>query len=104
MKHSCTYDAWFHFAKAGVSSSPASAPDACTHCIHLVGGRHRLIVVCVQVKICDADEVDILDKRGYLTICISLPKDGKIYLRKTDGIREWHKLLKVLLASPAKVI
>ena len=48
-----------------------------------------------QVKICDAEEVELLDKRGYLTICISLPREGKIYLRKTEGIRDWHKQLKV---------
>jgi len=48
-----------------------------------------------QVKMCDVEEVDLLDKRGYLTICLSLNKDGKVYLRKTEGIREWHRNLKV---------
>jgi len=50
---------------------------------------------CLQVKMCEVDEVQLLDKRGYLTICLSLAKDGKVYLRKTEGIREWHRHLKV---------
>ena len=47
------------------------------------------------MKICEIDDVDLLDKRGYLTICISLPREGKVYIRKTEGIREWHRQLKV---------
>lgn len=44
---------------------------------------------------CEVEEVELLDKRGYLTICLSLAKDGKVYLRKTEGIREWHSNLRV---------
>jgi len=40
-------------------------------------------------------EVQLLDKRGYLTICLSLAaKDGKLFLRKPEGIREWYHTLK----------
>ena len=50
--------------------------------------------------------MELLDKRGYLTICLTLGKSGlgagsgegfggKIYLRKADGIREWHESIKV---------
>ena len=42
-------------------------------------------------------EVQLLDKRGYLTICLSLAaKDGKLFLRKPEGIREWYHTLKVI--------
>ena len=42
-------------------------------------------------------EVQLLDKRGYLTICLSLAaKDGKLFLRKPEGIREWYHALKVI--------
>ncbi|CAB4065261.1 unnamed protein product [Lepeophtheirus salmonis] len=47
-----------------------------------------------KIKCGEVEDVELLDKRGYLTICISLPRDGKVYLRKTDGIREWYSLLK----------
>ena len=43
----------------------------------------------------EIDDVELLDKRGYLTICVSLVKDGKVYLRKTEGIREWFRAIRV---------
>jgi hypothetical protein len=34
--------------------------------------------------------VELLDKRGYLTICISVAREGKVFLRNTEGIRDWY--------------
>ena len=48
-----------------------------------------------QLKLADIDSVDLLDKRGYLTICISLLKEGKIYLRRPEGIKDWYTTLQV---------
>ena len=43
-------------------------------------------------------DVQLLDKRGYLTICLTLAaKDGKLFLRKPEGIRDWYQTLKVKL-------
>ena len=43
-------------------------------------------------------DVSLLDKRGYLTICLTLAaKDGKLFLRKPEGIRDWYQTLKVKL-------
>lgn len=39
--------------------------------------------------------MDLLDKRGYLTICLSLVKEGKIYLRRPEGIKDWFVALQV---------
>ena len=52
-----------------------------------------------QVKLIDIDCVDLLDKRGYLTICISQLKDGRIYLRKPEGIRDWFNKIQVRIRS-----
>ena len=41
------------------------------------------------------EEVELIDKKGYLTISLSLAKEGKILLRKPEGIREWYRDLKV---------
>ena len=41
------------------------------------------------MKLSEVDHVELLDKRGYLTICVHA-KEGKIYLRKTEGIRDWY--------------
>ena len=35
-----------------------------------------------------------MDKRGYLTICITLQREGKVYLRRADGIREWYEAIR----------
>ena len=43
----------------------------------------------------EIDDVELLDKRGYLTICVTLVKEGKVYLRKTEGIREWFRTIRV---------
>ena len=55
------------------------------------------IVFIFQIKLCDVEEVDLLDRRGYLVISISLSSrgEGKIYLRKTEGIRDWFNSLQV---------
>ena len=41
------------------------------------------------------EEVELIDKKGYLTLSISLAKDGKILLRKPEGIRDWFEDIKV---------
>ena len=51
--------------------------------------------VLFQLRMSEIDDVELLDKRGYLTICVSLVKDGKVYLRKTEGIREWFRAIRV---------
>ena len=43
----------------------------------------------------DIDGVSLLDKRGYLTICISQLREGRIYLRKQEGIRDWFNIVQV---------
>ena len=46
------------------------------------------------MKLSSIDSLELLDKRGYLTICLSLGGEGKMYLRRTEGIREWHRALR----------
>jgi len=46
-----------------------------------------------KLKLTEVETIELLDKRGYLTICINLLKDGKIYLRRPEGIREWFAAL-----------
>ena len=52
-----------------------------------------------QLKLAEIDTVELLDKRGYLTVCVSLLKEGKVYLRRPEGIREWFNALQVMLKS-----
>ena len=41
------------------------------------------------------EDTELLDKRGYLTIVLNTVREGKILLRKTEGLREWFNSLKV---------
>ena len=49
------------------------------------------------------DEVELLDKRGYLTISLTVAREGKILLRKPEGIRDWFAALKVLFIHPLQL-
>lgn len=40
------------------------------------------------------EDVELLDKRGYLTVSLNVGKDGRLLLRKPEGIREWHRTIK----------
>ena len=40
------------------------------------------------------EAIELLDKRGYLTICINLQREGKVYLRRTEGIRDWYESIR----------
>jgi hypothetical protein len=39
--------------------------------------------------------MDLTEKKGYLTIALSVHKMGKILLRSTVGIQEWFHVVKV---------
>ena len=51
------------------------------------------------------EEVSLLTKKGYLTISLTNNKDGRILLRRHEGIREWFNTLKSkVLESKAKQV
>merc|ERR1719237_1597019 len=47
-----------------------------------------------SIKLPEVEAIELLDKRGYLTICISLQREGKVYLRRTEGIRDWYNAIR----------
>jgi len=47
-----------------------------------------------KIKLSEVEAIELLDKRGYLTICISLQREGKVYLRRTEGIRDWYEAIR----------
>jgi len=57
-----------------------------------------------KIKLCDVEEVELLDRRGYLVISVTLTSrgEGKIYLRKTEGIRDWFNSLKECVRDSKK--
>ena len=50
------------------------------------------------------EEVSLLTRKGYLTISLTNSKEGRILLRRHEGIREWFNTLKVGLPGYSKEI
>ena len=46
-----------------------------------------------QIRLSDLSSVNLEDRRGYLTLVISSLKEGRLVVRKTEGIRDWHERL-----------
>lgn len=55
-----------------------------------------------KIKLCELEDVELLDRRGYLVLCFTLQKEGKVYLRRTEGIRDWYNLLKECVEDSKK--
>ena len=58
------------------------------HFVHCPG-----LHCCRQVRLADIESVAVEERRGYLTLVITAPRDLKLLLRRTEGIREWGKLV-----------
>ena len=50
-----------------------------------------------RIRLCEIQDIELVERRGYLTIRFTLPREGgSLLLRKTDGIRKWHQTLQVM--------
>ena len=60
--------------------------------LYLVSWLHAYIVM-LQVKLSSIGSIALEDKRGYLTLVLttSIPQEGKLLLRKTEGLKDWHE-------------
>jgi len=47
-----------------------------------------------KIKLNDVESLELIDKRGYLTISLLVAREGKMLLRKPEGIREWYNTIK----------
>jgi len=45
-----------------------------------------------KVKLSSVNSIALEDKRGYLTLVLTttVPQEGKLLLRKTEGLKDWH--------------
>jgi len=56
-----------------------------------------------RIRLSEIDDVELIERRGYLTLRLSLPKEGgKLLLRKTDGIRKWYLMLQEYVEKAKK--
>jgi len=56
-----------------------------------------------RIRLSEIEQVELIERRGYLTLRLSLPKEGgKLLLRKTDGIRKWFLTLQECVENAKK--
>jgi hypothetical protein len=58
--------------------------------------QSKLLQMIFQLKLSDVEEVSLLTKKGYLTISLNHTKDGRVFLRRHEGIKEWYGMIKVI--------
>ena len=56
------------------------------------------------MRLSDVSDVSLLTKKGYLTISLSHVKDGRVFLRRHEGIKEWYSMIKVILRKDKGVV
>ena len=63
----------------------------------LVTSVTSLVTSVFQFKLAEVEEVVLLTKKGYLTIALSHTRDGRVLLRRHEGIRDWFNVIKVTI-------
>jgi len=48
----------------------------------------------LKLSLSEVDSVSLLTKKGYLTISLNHVKDGRVFLRRHEGIKEWYNMIK----------
>jgi hypothetical protein len=51
------------------------------------------------VKLSDIESLELVDRRGYLTITISQLREGKIFLRTTQGLQDWYNVIQASMGG-----
>ena len=52
-----------------------------------------------QVPLASVSSANLEDRRGYLTLVVAAQREGRLLLRKTEGIREWQQAVSGLLGG-----
>jgi len=55
-----------------------------------------------KVALSTVSSTSLEDRRGYLTLVVTAAREGRLLLRKTEGIREWRDVLVGLLGREAR--
>ena len=57
-------------------------------------------MACIpQVPLTSVSSANLEDRRGYLTLVVTAQREGRLLLRKTEGIREWQQAVSGLLGG-----
>jgi len=52
-----------------------------------------------KVPLASVTSANLEDRRGYLTLVVTAQREGRLLLRKTEGIREWQQAVSGLLGG-----
>merc|ERR550525_1680500 len=55
-----------------------------------------------KVPLASVSSASLEDRRGYLTLVVAAQREGRLLLRKTEGIREWQQAVSGLLGGGEK--
>ncbi len=53
----------------------------------------------LQIRLSDVSGVSLADRKGYLTLLLSLDKEDNMVLRRAEDIRDWHDLILSLVTQ-----
>ena len=45
------------------------------------------------MSLSEVEGVELVERRGYLTLSLGMGKEGRLLLRRTEGIRDWFLLV-----------
>lgn len=65
--------------------------------------RQSRVPKTISLTFFKIEELELIVRRGYLTVSLSTPKTGKLLLRKPDGIRRWYQVVQVCLRGCHKM-
>ena len=51
------------------------------------------------MELAEISDIFMKDKKGYVTLCVTFKKEGKIMLRSSSGIQKWFSLIKVKITE-----
>lgn len=60
--------------------------------------RHIQTII-LQIRLSDVGGVSLADRKGYLTLMLSLDKEDNLVLRRAENIRDWHDLILSLVTE-----
>jgi hypothetical protein len=57
----------------------------------------KLALICkifvLQICLSEVEGVELVERRGYLTLSLGLGREGRLLLRRTEGIRDWYTII-----------
>lgn len=66
------------------------------HCFRRASGSERISEMgqfLLKIKLVDVEKVEWENKKTYSAVVLNFGRDGKIYLRATEGLEEWFEFL-----------